>query len=116
VADPNYAVSGEPVQDRQYRYAPQSTEPVRNIPATNPVTIRQASYAPPQSATTSRTINSAQYAMPANSMPRPEVQRAVAALRGMPPTAREQQLARYTNLSPADVEQVRAMVGLPALQ
>ena len=61
-------------------------------------------------------MNPAQYAVPADSRPRPEVQRVAAALRGMPPTARERQLARYTNLTPAEVEQVRAMEGLPSLQ
>jgi len=110
-------VSGEPDENPQYRYAPQPDQPVRSIPAPNPVTITNASYTASGAggtvASTARNLKPVSYTVQADLLHRPEVQRAVAALRGMPPAARERQLERYTNLTPAEVGQVRAIVGLP---
>ena len=46
---------------------------------------------------------------------RPEVQNVIRALRAMPPGARQQQIdsGRYDNLSPREMQVVRAAVNLP---
>ena len=116
-ASADHTVSGEPDENPQYRYAPQPDQPVRSIPAPNRVTITNASYTASGAGgtvtSTAPNLKPVSHTVQADLLHRPEVQRAVAALRGMPPAARERQLERYTNLTPAEVGQVRAIVGLP---
>ena len=93
-----------------------------NAPATNPVTIRNASYTSPTpgyaphavAATSSnyRPAGSASRQLPPL---RPEVQNVIRALRAMPPAARQRQLdsGRYSNLTPKELEIVRYAADLP---
>ena len=46
---------------------------------------------------------------------RPEVRNVIRAMQGMPPAARQEQLSRYTNLSPEELNTVRLAVGLPTV-
>ena len=74
-------------------------------------------YAAPQQPRQSSSAVTVQYASYTHSRVTysPEVQTAIRALRAMPPYAREQQLSRYGNLSPQQVNEVRQAVGMPPI-
>lgn len=77
------------------------------------------SYRPPAASGSSAVIRDASYGTIPNTREvrsaRPEVENVIRALRAMPPQAGQRQLesGRYSNLSPAELQQVRKAVGLP---
>jgi hypothetical protein len=93
---------------------------LRVAPATNSVTLRDASYTSGPSRYPTHTLNGAsnhyRSGNTGRQLPplRPEVQNVVRALQAMPPYARERQIdsGRYGNLSPNEIEIVRYAAGL----
>ncbi len=99
--------------------APVSAPVPRGVPYANSATARYSPYAPQRQPVpaTQATVNYRQVSYTSESLPQlpPEAQNAVRALRAMPPYARAQQLSRYGNLSPQEVELVRRAVGMPPI-
>ncbi len=90
-------------------------------PNSSGVTLQEATHRPPAAnyRTGLATLSAASYrpAPAQHELPpmRPAVQNVIRALNGMPPAARQQQVAsgRYNTLSPQEMEQVKYAVGLP---
>lgn len=103
--------------------AVQPPAPTRgSAPNPNSVTIKNAAYAPttPERISGGATGTASSYrpaSSPAHqlSMPRPEVQNVIRALRAMPPAARQRQIesGRYSNLSPQELELVKYAADIP---
>jgi hypothetical protein len=111
----NYASSmAEPPDDTNYNYAasngPGSTAYSSSVNVSNPRYTR--SFANQRSAGTPEFIPN--YSSDAQQL-RPEVRNVIRAMQGMPPAARQEQLSRYTNLSPEELNTVRMAVGLPTV-
>jgi hypothetical protein len=78
-----------------------------------------ATYHPPMGSSSSAVVRTADYRTVSStrqlSPARPEVENVIRSLRAMPPQAGQRALesGRYSNLSPAELQQVRIAAGLP---
>jgi len=120
------SASTYPQSDANYGYAveaePQDSSQVRSVPASDSLTLTNASYTPATGANRAYQGYTERPGYARNQLTRqqlshdsPRVQTVIRALNAMPPSAREEQLSRYTSLSPEEVQTVRAATGLPPL-
>ena len=100
-AAPTAYVGAAPASDPGYGAVPNNSAP------------SGAEYHAPAAANRSNSVVLSNAAYRSSPPVRPEVKTVIRALQGMPPSARQVQLSRYTNLSPEEVELVRYLADVP---
>jgi hypothetical protein len=111
--DPNAAYSENAASSNQALPPAPGTSSYRQAHTAYAVNRSAASHGTTSPGTPSGTYSTIRLTRQESSALRPEVQTAIRALQGMPPSARQAQLSRYASLSPEELEVVRYAADVP---